>query len=263
MLALVPWSDLPPQFKDERRFPPDIGLGDRVRKLFATPFIISMMDAGQPRDQLLRGRFATTTQALVSEQKHWRDQRRQRASATDLEMRADKWLEEATHAYAVLLRAKTPAEREAAEQAVKQLWDSKTAAPIYLLLNSAIAVARNPEVAYQLGLCSQEQAEQLQARIDMQTRLPAGAANPLDVQRARQAWQDALNTWTKYDEDYAQRGERADARRMRARAESMLGDWKAAVASWRDLSGTMTDLEKLASLYQAQQLENQHANKDK
>jgi len=262
-LALVPWGDLPDQFKDESRFPPDIGLGDRVRKIFASPFIASVMNPGHPRDQLLRGRYSTATQTLVSEHERLRDQQKQRASATDLEQRADEWLQRATRAYANMLRARTPPERETAEQEVKQIWEPRQAGPIYLILNSSIAIARNPEAAYQLGLCGQEQAEQLQARIDLQARVPGAAPHPVDIEKAKQAWQDARGTWKKYDEDYPQRGDRADARRMRGRAEAMLGDWKAAVASWKTLSEPMTDLEKLASLYQAHQLEKQHANKDK
>src|SRR5262249_32083455 len=158
--------------------------------------------------------------------------------------------------YATLLRARDAAEREAAEQRVKALWGERNAEPIFLLLFGAIATARNPEVTYLLGLCSQEQAEHLQARVDLQQRA-GGTPDPsdVDVKKAKQAWQDALSTWTQYREDSPKHAAAAAARRLRGRAESMLGDRAAAIASWKDLSGPMTDLEKLASLYQARQLE--------
>jgi hypothetical protein len=253
-LDLVPWSALPMQFQDQSRFPANIGLGQRVRTLFARPFILSAQDPGHARDLLLRGRYSTVVPELVREREHWRDEQKRRANAGDLSQRADEWVEKAIRAYAAQLRAETPPQREEAERRVRALWSESQGEPIYLLLNNAIAQARIPEVTYLLGLCNQEQAEQLQARVDLQASAPGATPHPADVEKARQAWQDALNTWKQYNEDYPDRGDRAAARRMRGRAESLLGDRPSAVSSWRDLSGEMTELEKLAALYQAQKV---------
>ncbi len=252
---LVPWAALPPPFQDRERFPPNIGLGQRVRAIFATPFLTSALEPGKARDLLLRGRYSKAVPELVRERDHWHDQQKRRANAVEVERRANEWSEQAFRTYLTQIRAKTPGEREAAEQEVTALWQPRRAEPIYVLLNSAMAAARAPQVTYLLGLCMQEQAEQLQARVDLQTRMPDGKPHPSDVERAKQAWQDARNTWKQYIEDYPNRGDCAAARRMRGRAEAMLGDKKAAIASWKDLSGTMTPLEKLASLYEARQLE--------
>src|SRR5262249_5362834 len=157
--------------------------------------------------------------------------------------------------YAYLLQA-GPQEREAAEKRVNEIWRDESAGPVYALIFSAVAEARNPEVSYQLGLCSQEQAEQLQARLDLQSRA-RGAA--VEDEKTRQAWQDALSAWKQYEEEYSKHADRASARLMRGRAEAMLGDWKDAIASWKKPSDSLTDLEKLASLYLARQLEQQHA----
>jgi hypothetical protein len=257
-LDLVPWSAMPPLFLDPKRFPANIELGQRVRTIFARPFILSAREPGHARDLLLRGRYSSAINELVREQEHWREQRKQQANAGDLERRTSEWVDHAIPAYAAQLRG-----QPGADEQVKALWSEGHAAPVLLLLNSAIAAARNPEVTYLLGLCMQEQAEQVQARLDLQSRAAGAVPHPADVKKAREAWVDALNTWKRYGEDYPAGNERVAARRMRGRADSMLGDWKAASSTWKNLSDDMPPLEKLASLYQARQLEKQHAGKGK
>jgi hypothetical protein len=256
-LDLVPWRALPPVFLDENKFPPKIGLGQRVRQSFAAPFIHTMMDPGFARDMLLRGRYSSAVPALVAERDHWRNQLQQRASAVDLNQKAAEWLDKAIHEYALQVRAKLPQERAQAEQEVKKLWDDRNGWPIYLLINSAAATARDPEVGYQLALCSQEQAEQVQARLDVQAHAGGAAPHRLDVEKARQAWQTALNNWKLLEEDYPGHPDLAAGRRLRGRAEAMLGDRQAALASWKEIKGYQTDLEKIAALFLAQQLEKQ------
>jgi hypothetical protein len=253
-LELVPWTAMPTLFLDPKRFPANIELGQRIRTLFARPFIISAQEPGHARDLLLRGRYSSAITELVNEQEHWREQQKQRANARDLDRRTSAWAEDAIRAYAAQLRA-----QPGADEQVKALWGERQVAPVVLLLNSAIAAARNPEITYLLGLCMQEQAEQVQARLDLQARTPGTTQHPSDVEKAREAWVDARNTWKRYGEDYPAGNERVAVRRLRGRAEAMLGDWKAAVATWKELSDDMTPLEKLASLYLAQQLEKQHA----
>jgi hypothetical protein len=257
-LELVPWTAMPAQFLDQKRFPANIELGQRIRTIFARPFIISAQEPGRARDLLLRGRYSSAIGELVLEQEHWHEQQKQRANASDLDQRTSAWVDHAIRAYAAQLRA-----QPGADEQVKALWSEQYVSPVLLLLNSAIAAARNPEITYLLGLCMQEQAEQVQARLDLQARTAGTTPHPSDVEKARAAWVDARNTWKRYGEDYPQGNERVAARRLRGRAEAMLGDWKAAAATWKELSDDMTPLEKLASLYLAQQLEKQHAGKEK
>lgn len=254
---LVPWQVLPPILRDERVIPQTSDLGIRLRGGFASFFHSPTMEPGKPRDQLLRGRYSSAVPALVSERDRWNNQLVQRANAEDLENKVNKWLNRAISVYAQLSRAKGTAERPQAEQQVKALWEDQDSLPIAIVLGSSAAVARNPEVAYQLGLCGQEQAEQLQARLDLETRTNA-PAHPRDVEKAASDWRNALNAWKRFEEEYPTHPDRAAARRLRGRAESMLGDSAAALASWKNVSDCPTELEKIASLYLAQQWEKQH-----
>ncbi|HTU22889.1 MAG TPA: tetratricopeptide repeat protein [Gemmataceae bacterium] len=254
---LVPWNVLPAFFRDERRFPRHSELGQRVLGQFMASFYLPTMDAGRARDLLLRGRYSSVVPELVSERESWRQQLVQRANAVDLEAKAEKWLDHVTSVYARKYRAKQPRERQLAEQQVKEAWEDSAALPVAIILNSYAAVARKPEVDYQLALCAQEQAEQLQARLDLQTQVGA-TAHPRDVEKAQADWQNALNAWTRFDEDYPRHPDRAAARLLRGRAEAMLGEHKAAIASWKNVSGFQTDLEKLASLHLAQQWQKKH-----
>jgi hypothetical protein len=261
-LDLVPWKALPPGFRDERRFPQNSELGQLVRGHFMAFFIVPTMEASkpegvQPRDQLLRGRYSAAIPVLVSERERWSNQLVQGANAVDLEDKAEKWVDQATKAYARKYRAKQPEERQQAEEQVKALLKSRDTLPISILLNSAAAPVRKPEVDYQLALCAQEQAEQLQARLDLQAQ--AGATgHRLDLEKAKSDWENALNAWKRFDEDNPKHRDRAAARRLRGRAEAMLGDHKAAIASWKNVADCPTDLEKIASLYLAQQWQKKH-----
>ena len=252
---MVPWTGYPPQLQDDPRLPPDNVVSQGLRGRFAATFITPMLNPGQSRDLLLRGRYGSATRALVSEDERWREQRKQRANAGNVEQKIGQWVDEMFKAYAEQLQAKSASERDEAERRVKEMWKDQRTAPVYLLLFSAAAEARTPEVIYQLGLCSQEQAEQLQARLDVQARAAGAARRPADVEKAQQAWQDALGTWKKFEESYRlTHPARTAVHWMRGRAEAMLGDTKAAAATWKSLPDGATDLEKLAALYQARQL---------
>jgi hypothetical protein len=261
-LELAPWPAFPTRFRDPRQFRPDVGLGARVHNLFLKPFVQFALEPGGPRDLVLRGRFSKAVPELVQEQERLQQQlNRLRAAAPNLGEGVDRWVELAVRAYAKLLRAQNrnaPEEVAAAEKEVEDLWKDKEAEPVSILLLGAIAVPRSADVKYLLALCKHEQAERLQARLDLAARAPGGAPGAADVERARDAWKDARGGWQRFGEEYAQypalEVERAAARRMLGRAQALLGERQAAVASWRDLSGSMTPLEKTAALYQAQQL---------
>ena len=76
---------------------------------------------------------------------------------------------------------------------------------------------------------------------------------------------DALGWWKKYGDDHPEEsaerpssspGRAAAVRRMQARAQAMLGDGKAAAATYEDLTGPMDPLSQVAALYQARVLRN-------
>jgi hypothetical protein len=259
LIALVPWRTLPAELLDERKFPPQIDLGNRVRELFAAPFVRTTMEAGLARDRMLRGRYSSAVPELVDERARWRNQREQAVNADNLEAKFDDWLAVATRAYAKQIRAKTPQERELADREVNLLWQEKQALPLYVIINAAAATAREPEVAYQLGLCSQEQAEQLQARLDLQASIGA-TVDERDREKAATAWRKALSDWQRFEEDYPNHLDRFAARRLRGRAASELGDPRAAVAAWKidNIPNPPNTLEILASLYLAQQEQKKH-----
>jgi hypothetical protein len=261
-LALVPWSALPAVFQDERLFPRKSAMGMQVLALFAGSFVTPIMEPGYARDLLLRGRYGSAVEKLVSERATWRSAVEQRANNENLQEQFQTWLDEATRVYANLARAKSSQEREQAEKQAARLWTGRSSLAVHVLLNSAAASARSPEVDYQLGLCSQEQAEQSQARLDLQAQ---AGVKPFasDVENARKNWQLALDNWKRFEEDYPTHLDIAAARRLRGWAEAMLGDHKAAIASWKNVSGYRTELEKLASLYLAQQWQKRHASKAK
>ncbi len=262
-LALVPWTALPQVFQDEKLFPRNGPMMKQVLALFATPFITPTMEPGQTRDLLLRGRYGTAVEKLVSERAAWRNTLEQRANSEELQVQFRKWLDEANHVYAnLLVRAKSPQEREQAEKQVKSLWEGRASYPVHIVLNSASAGGRTPEVDYQLGLCSHEQAVQIQARLDLQARERV-AQHAQDVEKAQREWRGARDKWEHFEEDYPRHPDVAAARRLRGWAEAMLGDHKAAITSWKNVSGCQTELEKLAMLYLAQQWERMHAGKAK
>ncbi len=257
MVAMVPWSAMPAEFLDERRFPPKIGLGARVRELFAAPFIRNTVDSGLARDLLLRGRYGSALPVLVEERAQWRNQREQAVNAKNLERKAMEWLDSATAVYARQLQAATPSERADAERSIKAVWGGERARPIYVIINAAAAAAREPETVYQLGLCSQEQAEQMQARLDVQAKVGV-AQEPREKEKAAAAWRKALSDWRRFEEDYPDHPDRHAASQMRGRAASMLGDNRATMDAWQKVPASANALESLASLYLARQWQKKH-----
>jgi hypothetical protein len=238
-LSLVPWEDFPAQFRDPGAFRADIGLGQRLRMMFAGRFWRDALEPGQPRDLILRGRFAKATRQLVEEDELWRDVKNRRAAEGDnLGPLVAAWAQRAVTVYAQQVRAgNDPGARAAAQRQIDLLW--KEARPVEFLILIAMSGARGADVTYELGLCKHEYAQRLQA---------------LGDRRAAANWEDALDRWQEYARHYPKGAAAAAVRRLRGRAQAMLGQKEAAIASWRDPSG-LTELEKLANLYQARQLE--------
>jgi hypothetical protein len=262
--ALIPRDTMPAQFRDPEKYPRNSPLGQTIDRLFTRPFLNPMLEAGGSRDLLLRGRYSSAVSALVTEQEGWQNQIQQRANAVDLEEKVEEWWRRAIHAYSVQKQAKGAEEREQADKEVKALWTDRQAASLYVYLYSSAAMVRNAEVAYQLGLCSQEQAEQWQARLEVTASSGGEAAHRTDNEKARKAWESARNAWKQLEDEFPDHPDLAAARRLRGRAEAMLGDKKAALAAWKENAAMkdapgrfQTSLEKLAALYLAHQLEKQ------
>ncbi len=254
LLEMVPWQDFPPLLKDPHNFPGNAPLGQKVRYDFGNPFLRGNLEAGQPRDLLLRGQHAEAVRQLVGEHLHWQQQRKRLAGSGDVEGRLQAWIPRVLAVYADQARARTQQEKGRAAAAIAQLWSE--AEDYRIFLEGTLAGPRDAEVVYQLALCKQEQAERLQARLDRAAG--KAAANPADVEMVLGTWRDALFWWKEFTEGPASQAHAA-ARRLRGRVQAMLGDWQGAVASWQDLSPSTTELEKLANLYRARQLARQHA----
>jgi hypothetical protein len=254
LFELPPWMDLPPEFREHRDFRYNTGVGMVVRRVFAQPFEKAVTDGGQPRHLLLHGRAGKAVQDLVEEREQWKQHGKRRAAAGDVGPRLREWMERALTVYANQQRAATPQEKEEAAGAVAELWKDADAA--HVLLHGAIAGARTAEIIYQLGLCKQEQAERLQARLDRAAR--KAPPTPAEAEKVQVAWRDALGWWKEFIEQYPtalrNTGGQSAARRLRGRAQAMLGDRPGAEASWQDLSAPMTELEKVACLYRARLL---------
>jgi hypothetical protein len=259
-MELTPWKDLPPDF---RALPWNHLLGQRVRELFAKPFVSSVLDPRMPRDLILRGWFSKAYKELVQERDILKEQQDLRAAATGLDETVAQWRKQATADFADYQRAMTRGNKEAVEEArarIENLW-KKNEQALILYLAGSVAEGRRAAVTFLLGQCKHEQAEQIQARLDLLSRAPGAVLPPAEVDKAKKAWNDALDGWRLYGEEYPSGPGAVAARRMLGRAQAMVGDWKAAVATWEDLSGPMTEAEKVASLYLARELKKQKADK--
>jgi hypothetical protein len=271
-MELVPWVYYPPEFRDPTFFRYDYGLGQRLRALYSGPFIRAYTEPDQPRDLILHGRFHKAAQLLTAERQQREQERARRLGAENLGQELQKWLQEATSVYAAEARAKggSPEAVAEAQRQMSNLW--KKSQPIGILLQGALANPGLGEALFQLGQCRHEQAEQLQARLNLIVGAK-GKPDPAEVARVREAWDDASSWW----EDYRQHAKgQADtikataaaapnsplvvtaarqlqarlaaARQMHARAQAMRDDWKAAVQAARDQSDLLAELEKLARL---------------
>jgi hypothetical protein len=261
--SLVPWELMPQNF-NPNDFPITVGLGQRVRELYAATFLQPIRDPQSSRTLLLRGRYDRAAGILTTEDSGLRDHlNRRRDQNTVLDKQVADWLKDARAAYANQQRAQNsprPSDAVDAAKRVDALW--KAADPVYVLLFGASSGPRDGEVTYQLGLCMQEQAEKYQAGLDLRKR--AGIpATPTELDRCRDRWVGAKGWWDRMASDYGQGMAGPPARQNRGRAEAMLGDWEAAAATWDDVSGPMSPLDKLAALYRAREARTHLAAKSK
>jgi hypothetical protein len=247
-LGVVPWEYLHPVFRNHVEFPYVSGLGGEIRHRFAAPFKQAIATAGA-RDMLLRGQIRKAIPRLVEEQDGWSgyQKRLETASLAELSEQIRAWKEKAQATYARSTTASTAEAREESAQEIAKLWSDAT--PVLLLLMAGVAEARSAEIAYQVALCKQEEAERLQTRLDLLEK--EKKTDDSDQRKAVTAWREALAAWTGFLRDHRDRPETVAARQLRGRVYAKLGDWKAAVADWKDSSEPMTALERIANLYNA------------
>jgi hypothetical protein len=256
-LQLAPWTVFPRQLSNPSKFSYNVGLGLRVRDYFRSRFAAAATEPGNVRDSMIRGRYESAISKLTNEREEWRKALVAHGSAVDLEKAVEEWVEKARHVYAEQLRRRGAAAPQAIESApeIQALWQGPEAKPLVVLMDGAIAGPRLADVLYQLGLCKQNQAEQIQARLDLQARTPGATPDPTDVQKARETWKNAVNRWTNYQEDYPKGPQAVAVRRLLGRARAMLGDAAGAVKAWEDLTEPMAEPEKVAALYLAKQIQ--------
>jgi hypothetical protein len=250
----VPWADLPAIFRTDPAFRPGSPVGDRLRLLFMSPFVRSLVEPNSPRDLVVRGRYTRAVPDLVQEQEQWQAVRRrlQQADLKELGEAIRAWGDRARGAHAELIRAKgTPEERTAAA-AVEAVWKGMDFRPVELLTLGAIAGPRGADAMYQLALCRHEQAMRYQARVELAVR--AGLPPGTDAANARKTWTDAEGYWKEYLDQNPGRPGVASGRRLRGEAQAMLGQREEAAKSLGDISAPMADLEKLGCLWLAKQL---------
>lgn len=251
----VPWMDMHPMFRESNDFRYDTPIGQRVRLMFASPFLRPLLEANSARDLLLRGRFSPAVQNLVQEREVW-DVGRSRSQSQDTrdlpKLLAD-WAERARPAHVELLRAQkgTP-EEAAANAAVEALWRFRPGDAMEVALLGSIAVARGSDVIYQLALCRHEQAARHQMRADLAAR--AGLPPGNDALKARKDWGATESYWKEFVDGNATRPAVAAGRRLHAETLARTGNLEEASKRLQDVSGPMSELEKLASLWLAKQL---------
>ncbi len=252
-LELTPWFDLWLYFRNTTNFPYEVGLGQRVRALFAEPFVKFVLEPKQARDLMLRGDYPAAIQQLTGERGLSGDQLRELRKIEndpDLVNKVLAWVWRKR--WRSVCRGK-PSQRPKTrpregctcwQQQITKVWQTPEAELVLTLLFGAVAQKRSVETTYYLALCRHEQAEQAQLRLDLATQ--GGPA-----EKAEQEWGEALYWWRRF-EDYQQAPEREAARRWHGKALAMLGDSAAAVEVWeRDIPDSKHPLETVACLYLA------------
>jgi hypothetical protein len=251
----VPWQDMPSLFREAQELGFDTLIGQRLRTIYAGPFLRALMDLDSPRDMVLRGRYSAAAPYLVKEQTQWQTVLNQpMPEPTEFMRGIASWLkDQAMPAYANLLRAKGTPEEANANAGFERVWKWGARDPMQTLMLRAIAVPRGAEVNYQLALCKYEEASRYQLGLDLATR--AKRPHGSDAQAAERSWNDAQGFWREYLDAHATRPGAASARRYYAEALAKLGKRDEAIKQLQDVSAPMLELEKLACLWQAKQMQ--------
>jgi hypothetical protein len=280
---VVPWQYYPQQLAPLAGEP-----GQRLRALFAAPFVYFSMETRMPpellvmwlpgiseesadkpgtrkpaenllrsplpRDLMLHGRIDDAVTLLVAMRGELERQRALPVTAK-LEEAVRAWSKSALEVYADRIRAEQEPGKPRVAQAqerVNRLW-GPASAPVMALLQVSAAEPMLERVVYLQALCKQEQAKRLQIKRDQDSRLNQ-ALSAAEERACTTAWKSASSWWGTYLNDHASAPAAPAARRQRAGALQALGDRDAAVALLKELTGVSSDLEKTARLYLAKQL---------
>jgi tetratricopeptide (TPR) repeat protein len=249
VLELVPQDHLPPFFRDQARFPRNIGLGQAVLERFAAPVVRVSLEPKQARDLMLRGNYDEAIKQLLGEREQTTEQIRQARKLEnnpEVGRRLEAWVQNALQKFAALFIAEreNKAAVDSAKRDVDAIWKDQTAGDVITLLDGASARKRRPEATYSLALCKHERAEQAQGRLGA-----AGGPAP--------EWKEALVWWEKYTGEYFRDPEIWAARRQQGLVLAALGRTEEAIKVWEE--GTPDDkrplekLEKVGCLYLAKQ----------
>ena len=268
---------MPSIFYDQRRFPPNSGMGQRVHGRYPEPFLRVLMAGDGAREELLRGNMDPAVQQLmqIREVCDVQENELRQENGPDLVREVERWVDDdAIPLFAEQEHARQAGDTQALEDVnrrIDAMWNEGTA--LRKLLLGTRAVVLRLEVVFQLGLCKQEQAERLQAQADL---------TPDDrelAEHAVSAWKEAANVWEQYQGAVAvARGywlhdfigarlwdqyvdliryssRNGAAVRLLGRAQFLSGNREAAKQTWRDIEQPMTPLEKVALLYLARNAE--------
>lgn len=249
-------------------------LGERVtRGMMLDTFSKSALEPDQSRDLFLRGRIDKAIAYLVQERGKWASAtRRQRDVREDLQLAAG-WLRDATSLYLEQQRAKrgqlSQAEMAQLNAKMEPLMRKPGGIALLQLLRDAFADHRSAQVIYRIALYKHEQAEQLQAPLD----LLGSAASKQELQEAQQAWKSARGWWKRYTEQAQDRQFQSSSRqgnrgrdwlgwpeldhvqRLHARSLAMLGQRQEAIRLYNNPIDNPSSLERLADLNRARDLE--------
>ncbi len=215
---LVPWGMMPPLIRDADKFPLNIDLGRKVADYFAAPFWKAVLQPQQPRDMILRGRIDMATPELTKELRQMQEFE-QRQLPADINQQVEEWARNARATYSALFQLQKnpkadPSLLQDARVEEGKLW-KENSRPLVMLIQSGFAEPRAAELTYQLGICTLQRAEGVQARIDLVRRTPGAKLRDEDLKIARKEWRDALGWWTRYGEEYKNGPGQAHARRLR------------------------------------------------
>jgi hypothetical protein len=240
-----------------QRLPNDMAAYARSR--LGGPFFGFYLMPKAPRDELLRGRYSNAFEVLTSSLEYLKTLEAQGQDLTELKSKLDTACNEAITAAGEMMFLKRESDPGRVQQAQEQYEKVKgTCIPLLAgFVELQTAEPLSVEFNYLLALCKHEQAESLQSRLD-RARLLGKTPSPADSAAARSAWRDALSCWETYLTNYADKLAVAPAgstaRRLQARCFAVLGDNDQAIALLENLDSDLTDLEKIARLYQAEQL---------
>jgi hypothetical protein len=238
LFEFVPFGLLPPFLQQLQGEP-----GSRIKLEFMAR-ITSLIQPGQARDLILRGRFREATDQIVELQQRTK---RRPISTQEMEQTTREWADAARSYYAAVSRR----ERGKADPTavigldemrgtMEGLWKNNRGPQAYL--NYIVSDELAAQSTFLLALCKHEEAERL-------TRRPETAAS------AAPAWASAQRWWSTFLGNYPNRPETLAAKRNLAAAQSAGGKRAEARTAYEALANSdMPSLDRLSSRYLAESL---------